>query len=140
MRQELLALAKERSKEHVCEFLDRFLPKRKPAADEYSFPELADQPDAVYENDLEALDHLTTHPEETYALYWNNRDRDQDIGQANAYFLEGGHMLLSLVVWERDADRYLQALREFAGTAYACLGDESRPDDSLEEFVRRCKG
>lgn len=138
MRQELLALGKERSKAFVLSFLDRFLPARKSSADDYHFPEFQDPPHIVYDDDCDALDYLERNSSETYALYWNNLDVEGDIGQACAYFLEDGHVLMSICVWESLVDRYVPELRAFVASPYLCLGDESRPGDTLSEFLQRC--
>lgn len=139
MMQEVLAVGRTRSAEYVLEFLDRFLPDRTSSTDEFSMPELEDDPEVTFDSDVDALGYLASKDEETYALYWNARDQSGPVGQAMAYFLEDGHVLLGLAVRQQQAEDYLGLLAAHTGSEHTTFGSEQRPGDTLQEFVENCR-
>ena len=139
MTQELYALGYDRRTEIVRGFLDHFLPNRKPAAYDYPVPEHSDNPKAILNTESGILDYMECHPNEHYALYWE--DAGTSWSQAMIFYTRDGNVIFGLAE-DEDAMNPIERLRElanFVGAEYSMLGSEQPPPDTTQEFIALCR-
>jgi hypothetical protein len=134
---DVYVLSHDRSRESVLGFLDRFLPRRSQSADDYVVPNNSDQPEFCFDNAVELLAHLETHPRESHAIYWLSTAPD-DPRCAMVFPTSDGQMVYGLSV-ERNEPRFLADLMTFLNSAYGYIDFETPPPDTAAEFQDRVR-
>jgi hypothetical protein len=71
---EVYVLCRNRSTVVGLEFLDAFVPSRKPVADEFLYPEFGADPQTFYHTPDEVMRRLEAEPQESYSIYWDGGD------------------------------------------------------------------
>lgn len=138
----IYSLCHVRSREVAVQFLNRFLPNRVAVADEYPFPEFADNPKSVFKDPFDVIELLESDVGETYALYWNNSADDPDLTsplQAMLFFLNDGKMIVGLAVSSQAPNQILKVVSDFVGADYAMVTGDEPPPEHSEEFKQLCK-
>lgn len=139
-RVDCYVLVASRSKKLVIDFLDRFLPDRRPLADEFEVPQYATTPEAVFESVDDLLAMLEARPTEGHALYWANTGSRPPEGALVAHTTDG-KIVFGLSVNEDDEDvaaEYLARMRSFfGGDPPAYVAWEDPPQTSSPEFLVR---
>ncbi len=135
---EVYVLCKKRSKSVLDKFLNRFLPKRKEAAEEYSYPQYDENPEKVYKNLSDLLKIIEKETFADYSLYWNNITNCAPF-TAMVFFTSDGGMIAGLAVNEEDGRLYLEQLRDFWNADYGYTIFESVPPDNAADFIKLCQ-
>lgn len=135
---DIYVMSDARSRGSVYKFLDRFVPRRREAADGYAVPNNVDRPTINFETVDELLEHLERHPSVPHAIYWLS-ESPGDPRCAMVFPTSDGRMIYGLSV-ERTARRHLNELMAFLGSAAGYIDFEAPPPDDVASFetaVRR---
>lgn len=131
-------LAPRRSSEIAAQFLNHFMPERRPqfeATDPHQVLGVAQ--DAT---DEETLRFLESDPTRAYSMYWTNR-RAGSPYNAIVSFTEDGCLILGLSPSYDDEEplaiRALEQLKVFAESSLGYVGVEEAPALSRRAFVSR---
>jgi hypothetical protein len=124
-------LSPDRSTKSAERFLATFTPHREQSADDYVFPQYADQPQHVVKSAREAIEYCEAHPEETQSMYFRNLGT----GPAHAmlFFTSDGGLILGLSVVEGE-DEWFARLKEHAGSTIGYMAIEEAPSATAAEF------
>jgi hypothetical protein len=133
---DLYVLAPIRSAELVTRFLEHFLPKRKPAADDYPVPEYSDSPELVLKTAEEVSRYCELHPNAAQCVYWNHPDSSDEPSSAYCFFLADGGLILGLSVSENSLirDCLLDRMLTFLGSRIGYATVEEAPPDTTQAF------
>ena len=118
-------------------FLDTFLAKRKPVADEFPFPEYAESPVEIYRRPDDVIQRLEAEPNESYSIYWNSTDENLD-RMAMLFFTRDGAMIAGLAR-DNDPRTMLSKIAGVVGGRFGFVTAESPPPDSVREFLVVCR-
>lgn len=135
---EVYVLCRKRSTIVALEFLDAFLPNRKPVADEFPYPEFGARPQAIYHTPEEVMLQLEVEHQESYSIYWDGDDSEYAL-QGMLFFTEDGAMIVGLVI---VGTNYAKALLDVANVVcgrFGLITSESRPPDTQTEFMSMCR-
>jgi hypothetical protein len=135
---ELYVLAASRNSRTARAFLDRFPPNRRPAAEDFPFPEFSDCPDHVYqtpEGVMERLEHAVAEP---YAIYWYGEGAGY-ADQAMLFFTRDAAMIVGLVLPDDALGAAFLDVSGVVGGRFGFITGESAPPETQGEFVRICR-
>ncbi len=135
---EVYVLCKKRSTSLLEKFLNRFLPNRKEAAEDYSYPQYDENPEKIYSNISDLLKKLEMETLVDYSIYWNNITNCPPFTGMFFFTLDGG-MIAGLAVDEKDAQIYLEKMRDFLDADYGYAIFESVPPNNTTDFIRISK-
>jgi hypothetical protein len=135
---EVYVLSPERSALAAIRFLDAVMPRRRPATDDFPFPQFDDDPDVVLTHPEQVIDRLESFPRESYSMYWYNALPDDPVG-CMLYYTEDQGLIVGVVVSESNAVAWLNRLALLVGGKYGYLTSEECPPDSTIEFIERCR-
>jgi hypothetical protein len=131
-------LAPRRSAQIAVQFLDYFMPERRPLFDAKDPHEVLGVPEDS--TDEEVLRFLASNPSHAYSMYWSNR-RDGRPYQAIVSFTEDGCLILGLSPAYDDEEalalQTLEQLKRFSESSLGYVGFEEPPAVSREAFVSR---
>jgi hypothetical protein len=136
---DVYVLANERTAAAAVSFLDRFLPNRVAAAEDYPVPEYADPPRRVFSDSADVIEWCAARPDRSYAVYWLNAQPDSEPHSAHVFFLSDGGMVLGLSTNRHGAgepEELMRQLRSFAGSHVGYCTHEQPPAQSTDEFRR----
>jgi len=135
---EVYVLLGGRSAAEGLRFLDAFLPKRRPLADEYVIPEFADEPVERFTDAVEFMEYMERETSQTQSLYWQSGSVDGP-QQAMLFYLSDGGLIGGLAVTKATADATFARARRAFGEDRAYMTEmEGPPPDSRDAFLRRC--
>jgi hypothetical protein len=124
-------LSPVRSAKAAERFLETFAPQREQSADDYEFPEYAEQPQLVVKSAREAIQHCEWHPSEAHSIYFRN------LGDGPAhvmlFFTSDGALIFGLSVVERE-DEWFSRLKEFATSNVGYITFEAAPAATAGAF------
>ena len=128
---DVYVLSRERSAAAADQFLNMFAPDREHSAEDYVFPQYADQPVAVVKSAMEAIRYCEEHPAEEQGMYFRNLGA----GPAHAmlFFTSDGGLIFGLSVVERE-DEWFTRLKEYAGSEVGYITFEVPPPGTSTEF------
>lgn len=129
---DIYVLSRDRSKESVLTFLDRFLPRRSESADDYVVPNNSDQPEFCFNNAVELLVYLERHWREPHAIYWLSKAQG-DPRCAMVFPTSDGQMVYGLSVVQNEC-RSLADLMTFLDTADGYIDFETPPPETAAAF------
>lgn len=136
---EIYVLCKDRSKALALAFLEQFLPNRKAVAEDYPYPEYADEPKYVYDDYKEIAEVLEQDLNESYSLYWDNTS-DGDIRSAMIFYTEDASMIAGITVAVGEEEAWLRKMSNFLRGGYGYIGFDAPPPETKLEFIDLCKG
>lgn len=131
---DIYVLGRERSPDLITRFLDRFLPSRSEAADEYEVPVYSEAPQIVFKTADELISHCCQHSMEAYSIYWRSHAGDE---HAEVYFLEDGGVIFGVSTPAENhmrVDAVSSELGRFFETDEIFVTYEDLPPDSVEAF------
>jgi hypothetical protein len=131
---EVYVISELRSVEFTEKFLDTFLPRRKPTADEYRVPFLSDKLKHAFKSEFELRAFLETHGSEPYALYWDSQQQDGP-SQLMLFYTVDNHVVLGAAVGAGQLGEWKEKLMKFAGNEFCLVGNERPPPETLLEFL-----
>ena len=135
MTQEIYALAANRNATTAIAFLDKFLPERQPAADDYPVPQFADAHTEVFTAPEDLISYLEANPTEGYGIYWDTSVKEGPIWQAMLFYTVDKYLIFGLATEPDESPKLLDELVLFAGTGIGMFGWEQPPPDTASEFV-----
>lgn len=138
MTQEYYALGSDRSANAVRAFLERFLPNRESCIGEYWIPEHSDAPCLIIKDEDTMLDYMEAHSQESFGLYWNDKD-NTSFAQAMVFYTRDGLAIYGLADEAEDVAGRMIELAEAVGARYFMLGSEQRPPDTAAAFIAMCR-
>lgn len=134
---EIYVLCESRSAELAQKFLDAFLPKRTPIADEYPYPEFEDEPTDVFLTAIELMHRLEVDATESYSIYF---DEFGSTGtQAMLFYTEDGAMIAGVSGLEIPPNAVLQRMAAEVGGEFGYLTSGSCPPETRGEFIALCR-
>lgn len=68
-----------RDESFIHECLDFFLPERLESANEYEFPQYAEEPDVIFTSAEKAIAYLAERGDRVHTIYWRNREGDEHV-------------------------------------------------------------
>jgi hypothetical protein len=134
---EVYVLCPERSGLAATGFLDAVMPRRRPAAEDFPFPEYVDDPDVVFSCPEDVIGRLEDYPNESYSIYWHNELSGEPYG-CMVFYTEDQGLIVGVVVGEGGAVAWLNRLVLVTGGKYGYLTGEEAPG-SKAEFIERCR-
>jgi hypothetical protein len=134
---EVYVLCPERSVRAATEFLDAVMPRRRPATDDFPFPEFVDEPDVVFTRPEEVIARLQDFPNESYSMYWHN-ELPVDPRGCMLFYTEDQGLIVGVVVRDDNAVAWLNRLALLTGAKYGYLTSEEAPGPRAE-FIERCR-
>jgi hypothetical protein len=137
---EIYVLCKERTKKLVLEFLESVLPNRKEVAENYPYPEYADEYEHIYEDFETLLEALEINTRETYSLYWDSANHGE-VRSAMVFFTEDGYMIAGITVAD-DTERrknWLNKLSRIVDGEYGYVSFDTPPPLTSREFIDYCE-
>jgi hypothetical protein len=131
-------LTKQRTQQFVDLFLEKFLPEREEAADEYEVPQYSDKAQHVFTSIDKIVTHLVINPQETYSLYWRNK-ASSDLKGAMLFFTSDGNIIAGLFcnALENDSkieNDFLFKLKAFCKSERGYIDYENPPPLTVNEF------
>src|SRR5262249_30277922 len=128
---DLYVLARERSTATAERFLTEFAPDREVSADDYCFPQNANEPDLVLTSPTDAIRYCEAHPEESQSFYFRNRGA----GAAHAmlFFTSDAGLILGLSAEEGEEQKFFDMLRQHADSEVGYIDFEAPPADTVAE-------
>lgn len=135
---EIYILCKERSQVIALQFLERFLPSRKPSALDYLYPQYNDNPEIVYRDCEQLIEKLERELNQPYSLYWDNVN-DNPIRNAMLFFTADGNMISGLAVMGGEDKDWLEKISSVVGGNYGYVSFEEPPPDDTQEFIEICQ-
>jgi hypothetical protein len=128
---DVYVLSPERSATAAERFLDTFAPKREQSAEEYVFPQFAEQPLRALKSAREAIQYCEIHSGEAQSLYFRNLGA----GPAHAmlFFTSDGGLILGVSVVDQE-NEWITRLKEYVGTEFGYIAFESPPAATAAEF------
>ena len=135
---EAYVLCQNRSTVLGLEFLNTFVPRRTPVADEFPYPELTESPLAIYQTAEDVMRRLELETEENYALYWDG-DENQYASQGMLFFTKDGGMIAGLALTGKYYAKTLLDIANVVGGQFGIITSENRPPDTKAEFIDMCR-
>lgn len=135
---EVYVLAGSRHAHVATQFLQRFLPTRRAASDEYPFPEFSTSPERVYGDPDELMRRLESSPDEAYAIYWD-ADEASTFRQGMLFFTRDAAMIVGLVIAISDIAQVLLDVAQVVDGRFGFISGESPPPGTRDEFIRVCR-
>ena len=135
---EIYVLCGSRSAKLANHFLNCCLPDRQPVANEYPFPEFADNPLAIYQSADELLIRLEQEPGEGYSIYWDSKD-DKSSRQVMLFFTEDGSMIAGFGGACETASESLRAIALLVNGQFGYVTSGSCPPESRDAFIQLCR-
>jgi hypothetical protein len=112
-------------------FLDTFAPQREQSAEDYVFPQYAQQPLVILKSAREAIHYCEAHSAEAQSIYFRNLGAGP--AHAMVFFTSDGGLILGLSVVERE-DEWFDRLKEYAGSDLGYIAFETPPPATTAEF------
>ena len=130
-----------RTKAFILSFLDAFLPHREAYNTTYNVPELSEEPTIIFTSTETLIDYLENNKQETYGIYWHNKEAT-DLQGAMVLFYEEGHVVLGLCCQTLIPDTsiekaYTERLMKFCNSSQSCILYEEPAPQSLEAFLSK---
>lgn len=135
---EIYVLCNKRNRDEALQILDHFIPQRRELAEDYPFPRFTEAPDKVFYNTKEIMKQLETHPDEEYALYWEN-SAEEVPRQSILVYTEDGALVVGFVVPENVEEEWLKKIALFTEGKYGFSAFEEYPPSTIPEFIARVK-
>jgi hypothetical protein len=136
---DIYVISEKRDRKTVEDFLDKFLPDRDEAADEYEFPQYADKPEEILSTAEEAMTKAIKNRELDYRIYWRALNEAKP-EHAMIFFLADGYVIYGLSTddaYPKYASELLSEMKLFLGSNLGYIGHEASPDaENLEQFKR----
>lgn len=130
---DIYVLTERRSADFVGAFLDRFLPDREEAADDYVV-DGGDGLSHVFGDINDAIAFCCAHPKVYHAFYWRNMTEGAVLS-AMVFFTTDDALILGLSVADPRLRRILSdALKHFVGAAHCLTTWELPPPTSAAAF------
>lgn len=130
---DIYVLAPERSAKAAYRFLAAFAPYGVESAEDYCFPEFADEHDVVFPNAVEAIAYCDVHPSAAHRFYFSNPTGNP--AHAMLFFTSDDGLILGLSVVGGEEDALMQ-LKKHAGSDIGYITFESPPCETAAEFRR----
>ena len=143
-------ITKNRTKDYLYRFLDRFLPERLVFQDEFVIPPFADESRIAFSSVDELIDYLEKNPGEASSIYWKSL-KENDLPFASCTFTDDDFLILGLsckrtskpgdvllVDWS-IAEKYFRELQEFANNTPGYITLEEPPPENSIEFLKNCE-
>jgi hypothetical protein len=131
---EIYVLCSSRSKAVADTFLDRFGRSRTQIAEDYPYPEFADEPEITYETPSELIGRLEKDRDSSYSLYWDCRSEDEP-DQVMLFFTSEGRMIVGIGGPKGSIESELEKIATLVGGEYGYVTSGSCPPDSSDEFI-----
>jgi hypothetical protein len=135
---EVYVLCRNRSTVVGLEFLDAFVPSRKPVADEFLYPEFGAGPQTFYHTPDEVMRRLEAEPQESYSIYWDGGDSGYAL-QGMLFYTEDGAMVAGLVTAGTNYSEPLLDVTNIVGGRFGFITSENRPPDTQTQFISTCR-
>jgi hypothetical protein len=134
---DIYSLFRRRNRTTIDWFLDRFMPAREEAVDEYWIPPGASIPTTVFRSASELLDYCCERPEQEHGIYWRS------IGGVRpehgmVFFHTDGSMVLGLSTDSADhdlVDRLCEELGSMEDAVASYITHEDLPPSTASEFI-----
>lgn len=134
---DIYVISEKRNSGTIENFLNEFLPIREETADEYEFPQYADNPEIVYRKIDETLGKCIAERNTDYGIYWQALEGKKP-EHAMVFFLEDGNVIYGLSTddaYPEYAAELLQKMKILLNSSLGYVGHEASPDSSnIEEF------
>ena len=134
---DIYVISEKRDSRTIDAFLDRFLAKREESADEYEYPQYADNPETVFRNVSEIIAKCIENKTAEYGIYWRATENAEP-EHAMVFFLSDGHVIYGLSTdasHQSYAKQLLSELKDLLGSQLGYIGHEASPDvTNLHEF------
>ena len=137
-------LTRQRTRDFILSFLDRFLPQRQEYAAAYEVPQFAEQPSVVFPSANDLLYYLEQHPREVHAVYWFN-PQETTLRAAMALFTSDGQVILGLTCETLFPDTHLEQnclaqILAFCGSTVGLIEYEKPAPKDTGELLQRIAG
>ena len=136
-RIEIYVLSSERTSKLVCRFLELSAPERTEAAEDYPWPQYADDPKHVYDSSNELLRALERDSHEPYSVYWHV-DGDGAVQTAMVFFTTDGCVIVGIAVLANAVAPWFEKMAKAVGGEYGYVDCEAPPPDTRDDFIRLC--
>jgi hypothetical protein len=136
----IYAICSQRTKKCADTFLNSFVPNRVPLAEEYEFPQYADDPIVIYSAAGDLIERLETEIGQSYSIYWDAGANaiSSSISQAILLFTSDGKMIAGLVAREENVVGLLSALKAVVSARWGMVTGDEFPPTGFADFVRIC--
>lgn len=132
---EIYVLCRSRSKAVASRFLNAFGTSRKQVAEEYPYPEFADEPETTYMNPSDLIERLENDHDSSYSVYWDCHSEDEP-DQVMIFFTSEGRMIVGIGGPTGSIESELEKIATLVGGEYGYVTSGSCPPDSRDEFVK----
>lgn len=129
---DVYVLSQERSAKAAYGFLAVFAPHGVESAENYCFPEYADEYDIVFSTATEAIQYCGAHPTAAHRFYFRNPSGSP--AHAMLFFTSDSGLILGLSVVEGEEDLMFNRLKQHAGSTIGYITFESPPTETVAEF------
>lgn len=135
---EIYVLCKSRSVELAKNFLDAFLPERTLAADDYPFPQYADEPSDIFQTAEDLMCRLEKEEHESYSIYWNTASNNGP-DQAMLFYREDGTMVAGIGGPNASLGETLASVAKQVNGRFGFITSGSCPPETSEAFIAICR-
>jgi len=135
---EVYVLCGQRSSITAQRFLNAFAEHRRPVAEDFPFPEFADDPVHTYHDANELVELLETRPNEPYSIYWNV-ERGSLGEQVMLFFTSDGEMIAGIGGPLKPVEETLAAVASVVDGAFGYVTSGSCPPATTKEFKAICE-
>jgi|GEM_PF-3449116 len=135
---EIYVLCRTRSKLIANVFLDSFGKSRTQVAEEYPYPEFADEPEITFKNPSELIDRLESDCDSSYSVYWDCHSADEP-EQVMLFFTSDGRMIVGIGGPRNSIETELLKIIAIVDGEYGYVTSGSCPPDSCDEFAEIAK-
>lgn len=137
-------LARQRTRDFIVGFLDRFLPHRQEYTEAYEVPQFAEHPEVVFTSADALLDYLEKHSGEVHAVYWFN-PQEETLRAAMALFTSDGQVILGLTCETFYPDTRIEQdclaqIMAFCGSTVGLIEYEKPAPKDTGEMMQRIAG
>lgn len=135
---EVYVLCGARTSAVARRFLDTFAEKRVPVAEDFPFPEFANEPEYTFLDPNEVITLLESRRHDSYAIYWNV---ESGLGgeQVMLFFTEDGGMIAGIGGPTDSWEATLLAISTVVGGKYGYVTSGSCPPATSKEFKAICR-
>jgi len=131
---EIYVLCRSRSKAVAIRFLDAFAGSRTQVAEDFPYPEFADEPEITYATPLDLIERLENEHDSSYSIYWDCHSEDEP-EQVMLFFTSEGRMIVGVGGPKESIESSLQKIATLVDGEYGYVTSGSCPPDTRDEFV-----
>lgn len=136
-------LVKSREMDIGNSFLDKLIPQRIEATDEYYIPQYSEKPIEIFQNAQEVMEFLQISMNEAFSIYWYNCIDNEKIPSAHIIYTDDGFMILGFSIYGNSPyDKIIERL--FFDLSYeyksiiGCIVVDEFPPTNSQEFIEFC--